>query len=39
MTELLMLIVFIVGIGVALKFFAPSKFEDIKKNLLNWFNE
>jgi hypothetical protein len=39
MTEILILLAVIVGIGVALKFFAPSKFEDIKKNLLNWFNE
>tara|TARA_B100001248_G_scaffold54705_1_gene36139 strand:- start:1257 stop:1376 length:120 start_codon:yes stop_codon:yes gene_type:complete len=39
MTEILTLLAVIVGIGVALKFFAPSKFEDIKKNILSWFNK
>jgi len=39
MTELLTLIIIVVGASFALKYFAPSKFEDIKKNLLNWFNE
>ena len=39
MTELLTLIILIVGAGFALKYLAPSKFEDIKKNILSWFNK
>lgn len=39
MTELLTLIIIIVGASFALKYFAPSKFEGIKKNILSWFNK
>ena len=37
MTELLTLIIIIVGAGFALKYLAPSKFENIKKNILAVF--
>ena len=39
MTELLTLIIIFVGAGFALKYLAPSKFENIKKNILSWFNK
>lgn len=39
MTDILILLAVIVGAGFALKYFAPSKFENIKKNILSWFNK